>query len=250
MEELRCKGTPTQVAQTILDFLRQDYELVAFANESFYGEDMETMLGQVNYWRHIWPTIPPDAPSIGIQVYRYLYDLPDFDSERLPDFVNGERTIVFYKYPLDKLGYIGLLALPDGTRLLAGERSFVQKVTDAGTIRRYVESSMPEALAPVWERVKAELLRMDLVIEAEPAQTPGDPVPQAESIALLRQMQPILAEVATGVRDLQAGQEHILARFDQQEQRILGPILARLDAQQAEQTTAILDALDAHLPCR
>ena len=52
------------------------------------------------------------------------------------------------------------------------------------------------------------------------------------------------------MRDLHAGQEHILAilaRFDQQEQRILGPILARLDNQQTEQTAAVLDALDARI---
>ena len=89
------------------------------------------------------------------------------------------------------------------------------------------------------------MAKMQETLGAEPAQAPGDPALQAEGIVLLRQMQPILTEVATGMRDLQAGQERILARFDQQEQHILEPILAQLDAQQAEQTTAVLDALEA-----
>ena len=77
------------------------------------------------------------------------------------------------------------------------------------------------------------------------SQAPGDPDVQAEILAILREVQPTLDEVAVGVRDLQAGQQRILARFDENEQRILSPILARLKAQQAEQTAAILDALEA-----
>jgi hypothetical protein len=83
------------------------------------------------------------------------------------------------------------------------------------------------------------------LVQALRAQAPGDPAVQAEIVALLREMQPTLAGVAAGVRDLQAGQARIVARFDQQEQRIIAPILARLDAQQTAQTAAILDALDA-----
>jgi len=113
-----------------------------------------------------------------------------------------------------------------------------------------------------FDRLCAELRRWAIApTEALRAQAPGDPALQAEGIALLREMQPTLAEVATGVRemrptldeaaagmrDLQAGQKRILARFDQQEQRILAPILAQLDAQQAEQTAAVLDALNARI---
>ena len=75
------------------------------------------------------------------------------------------------------------------------------------------------------------------------AQAPGDPAVQAEILGILREIQPTLAEVATGVHDLKAGQERIFACFDLTEQRILAPILTRLDSQQAEQTAAILDAL-------
>ena len=168
MEELFCRGTPAQIAQTILDFLRQDHELVAFANAEFYGTTFETLMDNVDVWRWRWPTFPPDALSIGIHVWRYLYDLPVF--ERLPDFVDGKRELTYHKYPLDSLGDVGLLALGDHTRLLAGQRRFVEKSTKEGAILRYVESSMPEALAPIWERVKAELSRLGLVTEAEPVQ--------------------------------------------------------------------------------
>jgi hypothetical protein len=82
------------------------------------------------------------------------------------------------------------------------------------------------------------------LVQALRAQAPGDPAVQAEIVALLREMQPTLAGVAAGVRDLQAGQSYILAGFDQQEQRIIAPILSRLDSQQTAQTAAILDALD------
>ena len=125
-------------------------------------------MDNVDVWRWRWPTFPPDAPSIGIHVWRYLYDLPVF--ERLPDFVDGKRELTFHKYPLDSLGDVGLLALGDHTRLLAGRRAFVEKFAKEGAILRYVESGMPEALAPIWERVKAELIRLGLVIEAEPVQ--------------------------------------------------------------------------------
>jgi hypothetical protein len=174
MEELFCIGTPAQIAQTILDFLRQDHELVAFANAEFYDATFETLMDNVDVWRWRWPTFPPDAPSIGIHVWHYLYDLPVF--ERLPNFVDGKRELTFHKYPLDSLGEVGLLALGDHTRLLAGQIRFVEKFAKEGAILRYVESSMPEALAPIWERVKAELSRLGLVIEVQstPATRDGD----------------------------------------------------------------------------
>lgn len=76
------------------------------------------------------------------------------------------------------------------------------------------------------------------------SQAPGDPAVQAEILAIVREMQPTLGDVAAGVRDLQAGQQRILARFDTSEQRILSPILARLDEQQAALLDNILDVLD------
>lgn len=58
-------------------------------------------------------------------------------------------------------------------------------------------------------------------------------------------MQRSVGDIETGVRDLKVGQERILARFDLSEQRIVGPILARLDAQHAAEVAALLDVLDA-----
>lgn len=74
---------------------------------------------------------------------------------------------------------------------------------------------------------------------------PGDPAVQAEIAALLREMKPALDGVAAGVADLQAGQERIVAHFDATVQGDLLPVLARLDSQQAAQTAALLDALEA-----
>ena len=46
---------------------------------------------------------------------------------------------------------------------------------------------------------------------------------------------------------MQQGFTRVLDRFDLAEQRILAPILARLDEQQVAQITAILDALEARV---
>ena len=112
----------------------------------------------------------------------------------------------------------------------------LHQLSYASTAERVVAIWWEGAIRRWWDALNAP--------DKMSAQAPSDPALQAEGIALLRQMQPILTEVATGVRDLQGGQERILARFEQQEQRILAPILARLNAQQAEQTAAILDALE------
>ena len=69
-------------------------------------------------------------------------------------------------------------------------------------------------------------------------------LPDAEAAELRLVLDDMLRRINVRFDRLDAGQERILGRFDQQEQRILTPILARLDSQQAEQTAAILDALD------
>jgi hypothetical protein len=173
MEELPCKGPPAQVAQTILGFLYQDHELAVFVDPKYYGTTYEEMLDNAYYGRFRWPTFPPDVLTIGIEVYRYLYDLPEF--KHPPDFVNGKRTATFFKRPLDRLGDFVLLAHGYGdTRLLAGETAFHEEATGEGAIRRYVTSSLPEALRPIWERVIAELHRLGLVIGTEPTQAERD----------------------------------------------------------------------------
>ncbi len=98
-----------------------------------------------------------------------------------------------------------------------------------------INQAGPGALDPVAVARLVQVLR---------GQAPGDPAVQAEIVGLLREMQPTLAEVAAGVHDLKAGQERILARFELAEQRIVEPIVARLQGQQAEQVAAILDALE------
>lgn len=66
----------------------------------------------------------------------------------------------------------------------------------------------------------------------------------AELRAILIGLEQQMQGVALGIDDLKAGQQRILARFDLTEQRIVAPILARLDAQQAALLDKILDVLD------
>jgi len=66
-----------------------------------------------------------------------------------------------------------------------------------------------------------------------------------EAAELRSVLDDMLRQINVRFDRLDAGQARILARFDQQEQRILGPILARLDSQQADQTAVLLDALEA-----
>lgn len=67
---------------------------------------------------------------------------------------------------------------------------------------------------------------------------------KAELRAILAGLEQQVQGVALGIDDLKAGQQRILARFDLAEQRIVAPILARLDTQQAALLDKILDVLD------
>lgn len=76
---------------------------------------------------------------------------------------------------------------------------------------------------------------------------PADDLSQAQMAelrAILYSLEQQVQGLSLGIDDLKAGQQRILARFDLTEQRILAPILARLDDQQAALLDKILDVLD------
>jgi len=70
--------------------------------------------------------------------------------------------------------------------------------------------------------------------------------PATEAAELRFVLDDMLRQINVRFDRLDAGQTRILTRFDQQEQRIVQPILARLDEQQVALTAAVLDALEAH----
>ncbi len=74
---------------------------------------------------------------------------------------------------------------------------------------------------------------------------PSDaPETDTRILSLLRLIQTGISDIKLGIDDLKAGQQRILARFDASEQRILAPLLARLDEKQTAVVAAVLDALD------
>lgn len=96
-----------------------------------------------------------------------------------------------------------------------------------------------------WQRsVEDEYLVITLLVKRYPVPI-GTPATLSGILPVLKKMQRSVGDIETGVRDLKVGQERILARFDLSEQRIVGPILARLDAQHAAEVAALLDVLDA-----
>lgn len=80
------------------------------------------------------------------------------------------------------------------------------------------------------------------LVSALRGQPAGAPMSAQELRGLLAQVQAQVQQVDVTLR---AGFTTVLTRFDLSEQRIVGPILARLDAQHAAQVAALLDALDA-----
>ena len=80
------------------------------------------------------------------------------------------------------------------------------------------------------------------LVSALRGQPPGAPMSAGELRGLLAQVQAQVQQVDVTLR---AGFTAVLTRFDLSEQRIVGPILARLDAQHAAEVAALLDALDA-----
>lgn len=87
-----------------------------------------------------------------------------------------------------------------------------------------------------WSAAETERL-----IEALRTQPPATPMRAAELRGLLAQLQAQVQQVNT---TLQAGFSTVLARFDLGEQCVVGPILARLDAQHMAEMAAILAVFD------
>jgi len=80
------------------------------------------------------------------------------------------------------------------------------------------------------------------LVSALRGQPAGAPMSAQELRGLLAQVQAQVQQVDVTLR---AGFTTVLTRFDLSEQRIVGPILTRLDAQHAAEVAVLLDALDA-----
>jgi len=89
----------------------------------------------------------------------------------------------------------------------------------------------------------ADLARILAALRDQPA-VGLDAAQMAELRAILASLEQRMQGVALGVDELKTGQQRILVRFDLTEQRILSPLLARLDAQEATLLDKILDVLD------
>lgn len=141
MEELRCEGTPAQVARRVFAILAQDADLLWLtdAGRTSYSQ---AELDNLSFWGRRVPTIPDDQELIKIMVLRGTWPV---------------------------IGYITAERLPDYVLVTAHNRSHSTTYDQAGAaiVRENAEDF--SALAPVWQRVKAELERCGLVMAAEPA---------------------------------------------------------------------------------
>ena len=144
MEELRCKGTPAQIARRVLAVLAADPDLLWLVGvKDFYPHNK---LENLSFWGRQTPDIPDGQDEIKVGIMRG-------------------------KWP--HLGVITAERLPDRVLVTATNRWHHTEVDNAHNIRRSLGEDFVE-LASIWERVKAELIRLGLVIEAEPAQVKRD----------------------------------------------------------------------------
>jgi hypothetical protein len=140
MEELHCKGTPAQIVRRVLAVLATDPDVLwLIDSEDAYPAGF---LDSLDFYGRTLVDIPNDQEFVRIMVLHGEWPVIGFiEAERLPAFVlvtasNLSRCSIWNE-----------------------ERGDVSRslVEDFG------------ALAPIWERVKAELHRLGLVIETEPA---------------------------------------------------------------------------------
>jgi hypothetical protein len=145
MEELVCRGTPAQVARRVLAVLAEDPDLLWITNAGGEAWTLAKIVN-LNFWGRLKPDILESQELVEVMVLR------------------GNWPVI---------GYITVEHLPDYVLVTAHNRWHSTEVDDAHNIRRR-QSEDFTALAPIWERVKAELTRLGLVIEAEPAQVKRD----------------------------------------------------------------------------
>lgn len=146
MEELRCKGTPAQVATQTLRFLYLNYpDLLTKSDGDYPGEEalLEAddkpvfLLNWLAEYGRNMPKFQADAPYIGIVIFR--------DS-----------------VPLQEMGAITASGVPYGTLVRAGQTEATTWFYQDGRTRRITTDRNPAELPllPIWEAVKAELIRL------------------------------------------------------------------------------------------
>ena len=139
MEELFCKGTPAQVARRLLAVLAADPDLLWVTNAD--GEVWtQDKLDALHFWGRN-REIPDSQELVSIMILR------------------GEWPVI---------GYIIVERVLDRVLVTAENTWLRTEADDAHNIRRSLVEDFGE-LAPIWEKVKAELIRLGLMIEAEPA---------------------------------------------------------------------------------
>lgn len=167
-----------------------------------------------------------------------------------PCDVPAELKALHYHRLDDRAGYVlGLAHLARDLMALAGEEKAeepAQRSGDQYIVMRADKSSIGHGATTVNVSGSGTL---DAAAAAQIAaflraqQTDGlEPDQAAELQAILRDME---GQMQAGLRSLQAGQAALIARLGLAEQRILAPILARLDAQEATLLNAILDVLES-----
>ena len=144
MEELFCRGTPAQVARRVLAVLAADPDLLWVTNAD--GEVWtQDKLDALHFWGRN-RKIPDSQEFVSIMILR------------------GEWPVI---------GYIIVERVLDRVLVTAENTWHRTEADDAHNIRRSLVEDFSE-LAPIWEKIKAALIRFGLVIEAEPAQVKRD----------------------------------------------------------------------------
>lgn len=147
MEELHCKGTPAQVGRCIMDVLARDVDLVwlldRHSEESYPAGAIPDNL---EFWGRTAPELSEDWPEIPFLIIRR---------------------------PFQPLGHIVARKLLDHVFVRADNLQYCRVVNDDEELREFIAEDF-EPLRPIWERVKAELVRHGMVIETKPAQADAD----------------------------------------------------------------------------
>ncbi len=149
MEEIKCKGTPAQIARRVLAVLAEDPDLRPVV---YPHEDRPTSMADVTRKVRNWSTLdlPEETPVIVIEVIG--------------------------RYSPDRQGFRGGMfqaeKLTDYTLLTASARIVQYTKTDRD---KPAQSELVEdfsSMAPLWEKVQAELTQRGLVIDQTQAEPP------------------------------------------------------------------------------
>jgi len=157
MEEIKCKGTPAQVARRVLAVLAEDPDLHPVV---YPDVDRPTSMADVTMKMRNWSTLdlPEDTPVIVIEVIgRYSPDRQGF-----------------------KGGMFQAEKLTDYTLLTASARivQYTKTDRDKPAQRDLVEDF--SSMAPLWEKVQVELTKHGLVIEKAAPRRSGPTVKTQE----------------------------------------------------------------------